>query len=158
MTRYPPNLRTIKNDNESTMTLTWMILNMTLILTHNMTLLLTHNMTQYMTHKMTQHMTLNIIKEIHIDSKHDLLFHHKCMKLNHNLPKYSWHPYTSPTIIPPLRLSRILWTKRNERNVFRLTKRAFSYAGLSPPLSWWANDIHNEGSKEIHPREFVIKK
>ena len=29
-----------------------------------------------------------------------------------------------------------------------------------PPLSWWANDIYDEGGKEIHPtsREFVIKK
>ena len=28
-----------------------------------------------------------------------------------------------------------------------------------PPLSWWANDIHdNKGGKEIHPREFVIRK
>ena len=41
--------------------------------------------------------------------------------------------------------------------VFRLTKRACSYAGLNPPLSWWVNDIHdNKGGKEIHPREFVI--
>ena len=29
----------------------------------------------------------------------------------------------------------------------------------NPPLSWWANDIHdNKGGKEIHPREFVIRK
>ena len=28
-----------------------------------------------------------------------------------------------------------------------------------PPLSWWANDIHdNKGGKEIHPGEFVIMK
>ena len=27
-----------------------------------------------------------------------------------------------------------------------------------PPLSWWANDIHDDkGGKEILPSEFVIK-
>ena len=50
--------------------------------------------------------------------------------LNQNIPKYSWHPYTFRTIIPPLQKSHLLWTERNKRNVFSLTKWAYSYAGL----------------------------
>ena len=57
MTKYPPNLRTIKNDYESTYD---SYMNDSQHDSHNMTQYMTHNMTQYMTHNMTQYMTHNM--------------------------------------------------------------------------------------------------